>query len=153
MKHLYNLLQYSGFYNLIIILVPDLPMRAVPYSLLLASEICPFVLLLPSPSANHSASISKATPSFLFVRHFPSIPPAALFTGIWTWGLCYRRAECNPLSYTESTLLSSCQSYRCCRCGCVSSRCLLECSPRVFHCVKTARYSVRHVSGCKLSPG
>ncbi len=35
-----------GFYNLIIILVPDLPMRAVLYSLLLAPQICPFVLLL-----------------------------------------------------------------------------------------------------------
>lgn len=37
-----------GFYNLIIILVPDLPMRAVLYSLLLAPQICPFVLLLPA---------------------------------------------------------------------------------------------------------
>lgn len=71
MKHLYNLLQYSGFYNLIIILVPDLPMRAVPYSLLLASEICPFVLLLPKSLSQSQCFNLQGNPLFFICSSFP----------------------------------------------------------------------------------
>lgn len=57
------------FYNLIIILVPDLPMRAVLYSLLLAPQICPFVLLLPTSQPITGTESLINTPSLLFYLH------------------------------------------------------------------------------------
>lgn len=59
------------FYNLIIILVPDLPMRAFLYSLLLAPQICPFVLLLPaSQPITGTESLINTPSSFLSPRLF-----------------------------------------------------------------------------------